>query len=205
MQEFINLQEIDLNGKFLFITTNKFNNYIVYQDKDKALYLIETNKYFEVSSISELSFKYTDLQFKDSLFFVSKNSRETLINALLYYSDDTTRYVCFDTYGKVVKEELSKEHFFNYIPKKINNKEIVYSKKYKNKLIVVGIDEEAKADFFAVYDEESKLFDKYYILKSDKHDIILTCLAVDEEEKQVVVVGYTEDEEIRPFLEILTI
>lgn len=192
----IKLFDLDHSGEYLFVYSDKHNIFFFFLDKEaKKLYKITTDKYFIIEYIDELStpedfYQYSDIKFFKPLFSNNNNNQYSFIGIMvlnnIHYKfriEDDNKL----TYTEETKYSpndgilgtlscLTNVDIFNYIQK-------------KNKVYLIGYDNEYKDYIFTVVNISDNKLEKVYSITSEYGDIIPTSINTDTDEGKIYIVG----------------
>jgi hypothetical protein len=190
----IKLFDLEFNGEFIFVYSDKFNIFFFFLDKeDNKLYKITTDKYFMVEYIDEVDTPtdfhlYTNIKFFKP--FNVHNTQYSFIGIVMF--DNISHKFKIEDDNKLIFTEETKYHsnegilgtlsclstvdIFNYIQK-------------KNKVYLIGYDEKYEDYIYAIVNIEDNKFEKIYSITSDYGDIIPLSINTDTDERKVYIVG----------------
>lgn len=193
MKEELNFFDLDYNGEYLFVFSDKFNVFVIYFDReDNKLYLITTNKYFVIENIDEIETPSELRDYKNIKFFKPLNKDGTYVfNGIAVFENNKAKKFSIENLVFSFTEETEfqqKEFPFENLLS-LGNVDINAYIHKRDKLYMIGYDIEYEDHFFSVIDTKEDVIDKLYSLYSDRGDIIPLSMNYDCQERKLYIAG----------------
>lgn len=214
----IKIQKLEDSGKYLFVFSDKYNLYFIFQTSDDGrIYKIITDKLLNIESIDEIEVPDNFTGYKNIKFYKPFGDGDTLefIGIAIF---DTESYKFKIEREKLVYTETIKftdNKQFNLLSSMKDIELNSYIQK-RNKLYFVGnhIDREADTGHnddavYGVINIEKDSFEQIYYLYSDSGDIVLHSINTDTVDEKVYIAGWVNirDErgdvvDVKPYFEM---
>jgi hypothetical protein len=207
------ITDIDLNGRVIFIYSDKYNIFFFLLDFDvKKMYKITTDKSFVIENIDDVSipdnfFNYERIKFFKPLNNYSKPNNGYIYTGIITYTEISYKFTIMDdniftesnTITVVKKKEpiddlkcIEDFDIYCYIQKK----DIVYA---------VGYDKRYDAYSYITVNIEKDKLKRVYSLNSEYGDILPLTLSIDPDEGMVYIGGnlafYSSPTLVKPYIE----
>lgn len=209
----IKLSDLEFNGEHLFVYSDKFNIFFFFFDhEENKLYKITTDKYYLVEHIDEIRAPEEFKNFTKIKFFkpFNSNGNEYTFIGIVQYKDTAFKFKVDDKNVLNHTEEIvyqQPDGIINTL-QSIKSIDINSYIQKKNRIFLVGYDEQFKDYIFAIANIEDDKLEKVYSLSSDYGDIIPFSVNTDVDEGKVYIVGRTEHlddndkvEKVKPYFE----
>lgn len=191
----IKLFDLEYNGEYLFVYSDKYNIFFFFLDhEDNKLYKITTDKFFYIEYIDEIETPSDFSKYKKIKFFkpFNNNNEYSFIGIIIF--ENVTYKFKIENNNKFIYVEESKfinnEGIINNLSC-LNNIEIFNYIQKKNKLFLIGYDNEYKDYIYAIVNIEDNKAEKVYSLFSGYGDIIPLSINTDMDDHRVYIVGKT--------------
>ena len=186
-------------GKILFIYAERHEIYFIVEinEEGKKLYLITTDKAFDVVRMDEISANLDFDKIAEFVFFkpVKENTGDYIFPGKILYIDGTSqKFVINETLTfRITKDDESfQKHSFGLV-NAISDIDIIRYIQKVDKIYFIGKELNDEVMVYGVVDiREDKLLRIYY-LYSDYGDIIPMTISIDSDEKKVYIGGYIDD------------
>lgn len=193
MNEELNFFDLDYNGEYIFVFSDKHNIFVIYFDReDNKLYLITTNKYFVIEGIDEIETPSELKDYKNIKFFKPFNKDGGYIfNGIAVFDGNVAKKFSIENLVFTFTEEVEfqpKDFPFEHLMA-VGNVDINAYIHKRDKLYMIGYDIEYEDYFFSVIDTKDDVIDKLYSLYSDRGDIIPLSMNYDCQERKIYVAG----------------
>lgn len=206
------LSDIEIEGKIIFIYSDKFDIYFFIEDcETNSLYQITTDKYFYIKHIEKVEipeeyFSYEKIKFskpiekQDTIIFIGiikyKNKAFKFNINITNLKFEYVEEINYVNNPQIVNEfeKLKEFEFISFIQKKNNIYGVAYDKTYNT-------------DCYIKFNVDNNSIIKCYSLYSDDDDIFTTTINIDLHEGKVYIGGYKENIEtkvITPYFEYLS-
>ncbi len=188
------LDKLEDSGVFLFVYSDRFNIYFIFQHKeDNKLFKITTDKDINIEHIDEITNPDGFMNYKNIKFFKPFNKNDMLnFVGIVTFEDRCCRFIIENDVVKYQDDvEFEPVTQFNLLDCMVGVKIESYIQK-KNKIYIVGESTNNHGDVDTIYgvaDLVSGEFDVVYYLYSDKGSINLKTINIDSEASKVYVAG----------------
>lgn len=213
----IKLSDLEFNGEHLFVYSDRFNIFFFFFDREEhKLYKITTDKFFLIENIDEVNTPNGFENFTSIKFFkpFCNNGNEYTFIGIIQFNDKAYKFRITDKDEVEYTEQivyrqpdgiidslscLKSIDIFSYIQK-------------KNRIFLVGYDEEYENYIFAIVSIEDDKLERVYSLYSDYGDIVPFSVNTDVDEGKIYIVGkiqYMDSNDnvtmIKPFFETFSL
>lgn len=203
----VNLFELDMEGKFIYVHQDEFTVYIIFlNEKDSSLYLLQTDKYLEFQNIEKISSEVFSLVESDYFFTkpVKNDISDTVFRGFFYNVEEKLWHKFEIVSGRLsllpetletLKTELSAHpQLADYI----DTQYMVH----KGNIFFVGHNTQTKHDVFCRFNINKEKIEYLQTFYSETRDIVLNSFSVDHKNRQVYVVGHSYKNDVAvPFLQ----
>lgn len=209
----IKLWDVDLSGEHLFVYSDKFNIFFFFFDHEEhKLYKITTDKFYIIEHIDEITVPANFKDFKHIKFFkpFCVNNNEYSFIGIIQFETTSFKFKVDDKNSVIYTEEI----VYNQPDGIINNlkslKQIEISSyiQKKNRIYLVGYDDQYGDYIYAIVNIEDDKLERVYSLFTDYGDIVPFSVNTDVDEGKVYIVGKVEYrnaadklEKVKPFFE----
>lgn len=192
--EEIKLSDLEFNGEYLFVYSDRFNIFLFFFDYDEhKLYKITTDKFFTVEHIDEVYIPAEFENFTNIKFFkpFCTNGNEYTFIGIVQFDKKAYKFKIEYKNEVIYTEEIvySKQDGIINNLKCLKNIDVNSYIQKKNRIFLVGYDEEFQDYIFAIANIEDDKFEKIYSLYSDYGDIIPLSVNTDIYEEKIYIVG----------------
>lgn len=206
------LSDIEIEGKIIFIYSDKFDIYFFIEDcETNSLYQITTDKYFYIKYIEKVEIPEEYFSYEKIKFSKPIEKQDIIIFiGVIKYKDKAFK---FNINNTNLKFEYVEEINYVNIPQIVNEFEELREFEFisfiqkKNNIYGVAYDTTHNIDCYIKFNVDKKSIIKCYSLYSDVDDIFTTTVNVDAHEDKVYIGGYRKNIEtkvITPYFEYLS-
>lgn len=184
------LFNLDLKGKYIFNYADKASYNIIFaNEEEKQLYLIITNKYFEVENLYEIE--------KGNIYFESENIiftkpfndnfNEFIFKGFIKLNNTYYKFT-IENYKFILEDEVIDYRDSLENIEELQQFEINHFIQKRNYLYFVGYDTKVEEDVFVIFDLVTKRIKYLNSFYSDEEIIILLNILFDDE--KIILCGY---------------
>jgi len=190
----VKIQELTDKGKYLFVYSDRYNVFIIFHSKeDDKLYKIITDKMLNINYIDEILTPSDLVEYKNIRFYrpFSNNGDYIFVGIVIF--DDRSYKFKIDGYKFYYTEKIEYidgQKFNINILSCLKDITVASYIQKKNRLYIVGVDEEYESAIYGVVNMEKNKFDRIYYLYSDFDEIVLNSINTDVDEERVYVCGW---------------
>lgn len=214
MSNDVKITKFSETGKFLFVHSDKFDIYVVYQTADEKLYFIECDKLFNIKSASEITASKTFYDNTNLKWFKPQVKDDVLVlSGAVTINNVTHRFSLSNDHLDILEVIEYNDGRQIGLLSCLKDFTIASLIQKRDKVHLVGYDNKVPHpnSFYGVVDILTDKFECLYYLYSDIGDITLSSINLDLEEFKTYCVGHIdvvdENEEVvdtRPYIECFT-
>lgn len=212
----IKIQKLDDPGKYLFVYSDKYNVFFIFQSKeDNKLYKITTDKLLNIEYIDEIitpnGFNdYVNIKFYKP--YTENNNEHTFVGIVMFQDSSYTFKIKSNTYKLELNEKIDyvDNKQFNLLNCLKGIKITSYIQK-KNKLYLVGVDEEHDDAIYGIVNMEEDCFENVHYIYTDNGEVVVNSINTDVEDERIYICGWyditnNEGERLnqKPYFEMFT-